>query len=199
MKKTIIIVAVLLVCAYSQIAIKNYGLCLAFVAAAVIVFLLGWKKRPGKKSAPQQSAQPTPRPAPAPAAAPASTPAPAAPQPSPYELRKANASTMTFTISGVTFNGRQNTLQKIDEFNDDRYIGCSYDLQRDEYKGEPAFKVVAILADEKGTEKEIGFVPSGLVPKVLEIFDRCFDVEVEVYGGQDDKYYGAAATLYYDK
>ena len=196
--KFTILAAFLLLVSITLFTQGKYGPGLLGVALALLAFLRGRKGKAGKPT-PPRSERPAPAAAPAPMAAPAPAPAPTAPQPSPYELRKANASTMTFTVAGVTFKGRQNTLQKIDEFNDDRYICCSYDLQRDEYKGEPAFKVVAILADDNHTEKEIGFVPSGLVPKVLEIFDRCFEVEVEVYGGQDDKNYGAAATLYYDR
>lgn len=187
MKKTIIIVAVLLICAYSQITIKNYGLCLAFVAAAVIVFLLGWKKRPGKKSTPQQSSQPAP------------SPAPAAPQPTLTVSRRSTAGTYRFKISGVTFEGRQDILKKIDDMDDEKYMACSYGINQTEYKGSPAVQVYVQLSDDNMTEKVLGYVPSEDVNDVLKIIDRVFDVDVEVYGGQDDKYYGAAATLYFDR
>ena len=53
--------------------------------------------------------------------------------------------------------------------------------------------------DDNDTRKELGFVPADLVPNVLQIYDRIFTVDVHVYGGEDDKSYGAAATLYYEK
>ena len=107
--KFTILAAFLMLVSITLFTQGKYGPGLLGVALAVLAFLRGRKRKTGMPTPPRSE-----RPAPAPAAAPSPTPAPTTPQPSPYELRKANASTMTFTVVGVTFKGRQNTLQKID-------------------------------------------------------------------------------------
>lgn len=190
--KSIIVAAILVVCAASLFTVKNYALGLLFVAGAVFVFLRGRKKKAAKQTPPPAPAKPA-APRPAPAASPAE-----APQPSPYEQRKARAGSMHFKIAGVTFEDRQTTLQRIDDMEED-YTACTYGIALSEYEGKAAFKIYATLSDDDMTEKVLGFVPSDLVKDVLPIYDNIFGVEVEVYGGYDGKNYGAAATLYYDR
>ena len=192
--KSLIVVIIMVACAYSLFTVKNYALALVFVALAVFFFLRWWKGRAGKQTSPPSSAKPA-SPAPAAPAPAASSPS----QPTPYQIRKANAGTMDFQAKGTSFNGRQNTLKKLDDLEDERYLGCSFGLEKTEYKGDPAIKVYAELMDDDCTEKEIGFVPHDLVPKVLAIFDRVFEVDVDVNGGYDDLNYGAHVTIYYDK
>lgn len=197
--KSLIIIVILIACAYSLITVKNYALALVFVALAVFFFLRWWKGRTGRQATPPTSTKPA---SPAPVAPAPTSPTPAASsssQPTPYQIRKANAGTMDFQAKGTSFNGRQNTLKKLDDLEDERYLGCSFGLEKTEYEGEPAIKVYAELMDDDCTEKEIGFVPHDLVPKVLAIFDRVFEVDVDVNGGYDDLNYGAHVTIYYDK
>ena len=148
------------------------------------------------------SGKQSPETVPAPSAEPAA-PAPVAteptPQPMTFQQRKDQAGVINFRIAGVTFGSRQTTLRKIDEGEDEKYLMCTYGIEQTEYKGEPAFSIYAELMDDKDTRKELGFVPKELVPNVLQIYNRIFAVDVKVYGGEDDKSYGAAATLYYDK
>lgn len=189
MKNSIIGAVILAICAVSLFKVQNYPLALLFVALAVLVLVLAFRKKAaGKPATP-------PKPAPA-APAPA---APSAPQPSPYEQRKARAGTMHFKIKGVTFEDRQTTLAKIDAMEDDDYIACTYGIALTEYEGRPAFRIYAHLSDDDLTEKTLGYVPKENVPDVLPIYDNIFGVEVDVYGGDGDKDYGAAATLFYDK
>ena len=96
-----------------------------------------------------------------------------------------------FTIKGVTFEGRQRYLKKIDEV-DDAWYDCTYEIQETEYKGEPAADIVACLMN--GDEKVIGKVPAELVQRILELNELDPLVEVNVYGG-DGKYYGASCKL----
>ena len=192
MKKFIIITVILIICTISLFTAKEIVYGLVFAAFTVLWILRRVMKMKRQQPAASRSVQPTPRPAAAP------TPA-AAPQPSPFAIRMASAGEYRFKIAGVTFEGRQTTLRKIDEMEDEKYTGCSYGIEQTEYKGSPAIKVYAELADDKMTEKVLGFVPAEEVQDVLKIYDRVFHVDVEVYGGDDDKNYGAAATLYYDK
>ncbi len=192
MKKFIIITVILIICTISLFTAKEIVYGLVFAAFTVLWILRRVMKMKRQQPAASRSVQPTPRPAAAP------TPA-AAPQPSPFAIRMASAGEYRFKIAGVTFEGRQTTLRKIDEMEDEKYTGCSYGIEQTEYKGSPAIKVYAELADDNMTEKVLGFVPAEEVQDVLKIYDRVFHVDVEVYGGDDDKNYGAAATLYYDK
>ena len=104
-----------------------------------------------------------------------------------------------FDIVGVTFNGRQNYLHKIAEY-EEPFLGCFYELQKTEYKGELAFQVVAHIDD--GSERVLGFISRDDIPEVDEIFDSVTGETVDVYGGPDyeneDKNYGASITLYLD-
>lgn len=192
MKKFIIITVILIICTISLFTAKEFVYGLIFAAFTIFWIARRIMKMKSQQPAAPRSVQPTPRPAAAPAPA-------AAPQPSPFEVRKASAGEYHFKIHGVTFEGRQTTLRKIDEMEDEKYISCSYGIEQTEYKGSPAIKVYAELSDDNMTEKVLGFVPAEEVQDVLKIYDKVFYVDVEVYGGYDDKNYGAAATLYYDK
>jgi hypothetical protein len=192
--KFAILAAFLMIVAITLFTQGKFGPGLLGVALAVFFFLRWWKGRAGKQTSPPSSAKPA-SPAPAAPAPAASSPS----QPTPYQIRKANAGTLDFQAKGTSFNGRQNTLKKLDDLEDERYLGCSFGLEKTEYEGEPAIKVYAELMDDDCTEKEIGFVPHDLVPKVLAIFDRVFEVDVDVNGGYDDLNYGAHVTIYYDK
>lgn len=192
--KFTILAAFLMLVSITLFTQGKYGPGLLGVALAVLAFLRGRKGKAGKPTPPRSE-----RPAPAAAPAPAPAPAPAAPQPSPFEARKAAAGTLHFKIAGVTFEGRQGILKKIDDMEDDKYIGCTYGIERTEYEGSPAVKVYAELADDDFTQKVLGYVPRDWVQHALKVYDNVFYVDVDVYGGQDDKSYGAAATLYYDR
>ena len=198
MKKFIIITVILIICTISLFTAKEFVYGLIFAAFTVFWIARRIMKMKGQQQVAPRSVQPTPRPAATPAPAPAAAPA-AAPQPSPFDIRKASAGEYHFKIHGVTHEGRQTTLKKIDEMEDERYICCSYGIEQTEYNGSPAIKVYAELSDDNMTEKVLGFVPAEEVQDVLKIYDKVFYVDVEVYGGYDDKNYGAAATLYYDK
>ena len=198
MKKFIIITIILIVCTISLFSAKQIVYGLVFAAITVLWILRRILKSKRQQPAAPRSVQPTPRPAASPAPAPAPAPA-ATPQPSPFAIRMASAGEYRFKIAGVSFEGRQTTLRKIDEMEDEKYICCSYGIEQTEYKGSPAIKVYAELSDDNMTEKVLGFVPGDEVQDVLRIYDKVFHVDVEVYGGYDDKNYGAAATLYYDK
>ena len=195
--KRIIGIIIVIICAISLFTVKNYGLGLVFAALAIFLIVMALKKKKRHTAPSPISSSPAPAPVHPSSVNPA--PKPSASAPSPFQIRKANSETLKFKIAGVTFSGRQNTLRKIDEMEDERYAGCTYGIDQTEYQGSPAFRIYAQLSDDNMTEKDLGFVPKELIPKVLPIYDRIFDVEVYVYGGQDDKNYGAEATLYYDK
>ena len=178
MKKLLVILSVfLMLSAIGMFLNKDFGYGIAFAALAVLLFWLSRKKRKDK-----QTPQPVPEPV---------------PQPSPSPTPQPAEGIINFRIAGTSFGGRQGLLQKIDESQDDKYLFCSYDIEQREYKGEPAFCIVAELADDDFTRKDLGFVPAALVPQVQAVFDRIKKVEVEIYGGGEDKNYGAAATIKY--
>lgn len=118
----------------------------------------------------------------------------------PYQKRLEAAQTKKVTLAGTAaVQARQGYLWKIDQMVEP-FDCCTYGVEQCEYKGEPAFKVYASLTD--GTDKVLGMVPANQVKNVLQIYDRIFEVDVDVYGGPeydgDEKYYGASATFYYD-
>lgn len=118
---------------------------------------------------------------------------------SPPEAKKAGAGVVSFPLTGTNLSGRQRALHMIDDSDDERYLCCTYGIERTEYQGAPAFKIYAELSDDDNTHKDLGLVPAERVSEVAEIYGRIFRVNVEVDGGQADRNYGATATLYYDK
>lgn len=171
---TVVLVVLLFLCLLMVPVAK--GAEFLFAIPAVIIVIVLWARRKRKPKA-------TPAPAtPQPAAAPA-TPSPAA---------HVEFDSLRFKVTGVTFNGRQTYLQKIDEY-EEPFVGCGFDIQETEYKGEPAFQIVATL--DNGGEKVVGFVPKELIPKVEAVKDRISLVEVEVYGGDAGKSYGASCEI----
>lgn len=156
------------------------------IALGVFLLILGIRRRSRRKTA--AAAAPTPAadqsPAPAPAPAPDPAPAPANPI-EPF---------IQFRLAGVTFNNRQRILKGIDE-DEEKYIGF-YTIEKTEYQGAPAFRVV--LNDFDGEhEYDVGMVPAPLVDNVLAVYDRITKVNLSVYGGYDDKSYGASVVAYY--
>jgi len=153
------------------------------------------KEQPGTPVKPAQPAVqpivPDRKPEPAP---------PAAKPKSPHQLRREKALTMEVKLAGTSFKGRQGYLRKIDE-EIEPFSYCSYGINQTEYKGEPAFEVFADMMGET-SDKVLGMVPAAKVKKVLEIYERIFEVGVYVYGGPeydgDEKSYGASATFYYE-
>ena len=197
MKKIIGIVCIALAALFLVVGITSgSSTLLGGVIAAAILAVIGLRFLRGANAKHPPESVPTPSGEPAAPAPAASEPAP---QPMTFQQRKDQAGVINFRIAGVTFNNRQTTLRKIDEGEDEKYLMCTYGIQQTEYKGEPAFRIYAELMDDNDTRKELGFVPADLVPNVLQIYDRIFTVDVHVYGGEDDKSYGAAATLYYEK
>lgn len=179
--------AILLLAGVGAHAEKSSAYIVLFLAGAALI-VLGGKQIFGKgKAKPNPAAKPQ-QPAAAPAMAPAAS-------------IGAELESLDFKIAGVSFGGRQTTLRKISEGDDEKYSLCTYEIDKTSYQGKPAFRVLAVLCDGNYTEKELGMVPADRTNDVLAIYDRISSVDVDVYGGPefegDTKYFGARATILY--
>ena len=144
--KRIIGIIIVIICAISLFTVKNYGLGLVFTALAIFLIVMALKKKKRHTAPSPISSSPAPAPVHPSSVNPMPKPSPSAP--SPFQIRKDNSETLKFKIAGVTFSGRQNTLRKIDEMEDDRYIACSYGIDQTEFQGSPAFRIYAQLSDD---------------------------------------------------
>ena len=115
------------------------------------------------------------------------------------DARKASAGVISFPIAGTALSGRQRTLHMIDDSDDERYLCCTYGIDKTEYNGSPAFKIYAELSDDDNTHKDLGLAPAEQVSDVASVYDRIFRVNVVVNSIQSGQGYGATATLYYEK
>lgn len=151
-----------------------------FIALGIFLLILGIRRRSSRKAAAAA--------APAPAAEQAPSPVP---DPAPAVTIQPF---IQFNLAGVTFNGRQRILKGIEEC-EDKYMGF-YTIEKTEYQGEPAFRVV--LSDyDCSHEYDLGRVPANLVNDVLAIYDRITKVSLTTHGGYDGKSYGASVVVHY--
>lgn len=196
MKKVVLsiaLVVLILACFYLLSgATKNQVVLVAvLVLCGVCLLKLHWKKKAQQDTSIHKSAQGH-------AVIPTSSPKVETPivhiEPTPAQ----NCNSIKLTIVGVTFQGRQTYLRKISEY-EEPFVGCMFDVNKTEYKGETAFEVVALLDD--GKEKVLGNIAKKDIAKVEEIYDSITSVDVNVYGGpeydEDDKNYGASVELFY--
>ena len=93
----------------------------------------------------------------------------------------------------MTYDGRQRVLEKLMAQADEGEM-LTFELEEDEYKGEPSIKVMAGTMDADKM-MQIGFVSAKDVPKVLPYVGTAY-VDGSVYGGEDGKCYGAAIEVF---
>ncbi len=99
---------------------------------------------------------------------------------------------LSLPVSGVTFDNRQRILASL--YKDSDGIGIDGKLEKCEYEGEPAIRVIA--------EGElIGFVRKTDLPQALPIVDKIEDVTISIdrFSDEGEKIYNAVARVTYAK
>ncbi|MCM1335896.1 MAG: hypothetical protein NC237_12700 [Eubacterium sp.] len=99
---------------------------------------------------------------------------------------------LSLPVSGVTFDNRQRILASL--YKDSDGIGIDGKLEKCEYEGAPAIRILA--------EGElIGFVRKNDLPEALPVVDRIEDVTITIDKFTDDgeKIYNAVARVTYAK
>ena len=99
---------------------------------------------------------------------------------------------LSLPVSGVTFDNRQRILASL--YKDSDGIGIDGKLEKCEYEGEAAIRVLA--------EGElIGFVRKSDLPQALSVVDRIEDVTISIdrFSDEGEKIYNAVARVTYAK
>ena len=190
MKKSIVGAVILAICAVSLFKVENYPLALLFVALAVLVLVLAFRKKAAGKSA-------TP-PKPAPVAPASPVPYSATPRPAP-DNAKPQYSFVNFNVAGVTFNNddgssRQYILRKI-KFGDPPFEdqdNLTISVRPTEFEGERAYAIEV-------NGHRIGNAPRAVIPQLDEALNRP-DAMVSgfrIVGGGEGYSYGAEMAVRY--
>lgn len=89
-------------------------------------------------------------------------------------------------LNGVTFQGRQRTLERLKKKQDEEFEDIRFELEAGKYEGEPCVSVMAGLWEDESL-KQIGFIPAKSVDKVLPYAGQAI-VTGEIYGGPEDEF-----------
>lgn len=178
MKKSVIVMwivaALFLVSAFSMFAEGNVGAGVSGIVIAAALAAFGFVKNKKAKEAAEAEQER------------AQTEAAAR-----REFQAAHG-VLSLPASGVTFDNRQRILASL--YKDSDGIGIDGKLEKCEYEGEAAIRVLA--------EGElIGFVRKSDLPQALSVVDRIEDVTISIdrFSDEGEKIYNAVARVTYAK